>query len=115
MNGVGFATHDSAAGGGGQDEGHGVAIDNLGRIVVTGFGENANGPDNRDMAVWRYTDSGVLDTSFNGTGFVVDDSATGGDFEDHGYAITLDAQGRIVVAGDSTGNALDMAIWRINP
>ena len=57
---------------------------------------------------------GVLDTSFNSVGYVVDSNASGGDSYDEGKAVAIDAQGRIVVTGMSANDNSngDMVIWR---
>ncbi|MCZ6691069.1 MAG: hypothetical protein O7H41_15885 [Planctomycetota bacterium] len=106
----GVAIHDSAAGGGGDDFGSAVALDAVGRILVGGT--SSNGIDS-DMAIWRYTSDGMLDTSFGSSGVAVHDSAAGGGGHDYSYGIALDAVGRILVGGtSSSGNDYDMAIWR---
>jgi uncharacterized delta-60 repeat protein len=59
---------------------------------------------------------GVLDTSFNGTGFVVHDNAAGGNSHDYGYSIYVDNTGKIYVTGFSTNSYgdSDMVIWGYN-
>jgi uncharacterized delta-60 repeat protein len=112
LGGTGYLSHDGAAGGNDMDEGYGVTVDWTGRILVAG--SSVNSSDNRDTTVWRYTDDGTLDSLFNGTGHVSHDSAAGGNGWDAGKAVTLDARGRILVAGRSDGlsSVHDMAIWR---
>ncbi|MCZ6691787.1 MAG: SBBP repeat-containing protein [Planctomycetota bacterium] len=113
FNGLGWVVHDSAAGGADSDSGHGLALDASGRIVVAGRSRNAILDD--DMVVWRFNDDGSLDTTFNGLGWVVHDSAAGGAGNDTGLAITLDSAGKILVAGNSSsGLDLDSVIWRFN-
>jgi uncharacterized delta-60 repeat protein len=115
FNGTGFVTHDAAAGG--DDEmGHSVAIDSMDNIVVTGWGTDHTG--NIDMAIWRYTDLGELDTSFNQSGFVTHHNAAGGDDHDYGLSVVIDKEDRIVVSGYSVrsrpADGIDtyMVIWR---
>ncbi len=110
----GFVFHDSTAGGSGDEQGTAITLDASGRILVTG--SSTNGTGNSDMVIWRYNVDGTLDTTFASQGFVVHDSAAGGNDTDYGTAITLDASGRILVTGYSTngtGNS-DMVIWRYN-
>jgi uncharacterized delta-60 repeat protein len=57
--------------GAGNDEGTNVALQNDGKIVVTGSSFNASG--NTDYVVARYTTAGVLDSTFGTNGFVTTD------------------------------------------
>ncbi|MCA8924610.1 MAG: IPT/TIG domain-containing protein [Planctomycetes bacterium] len=95
-----------------DDEAWGVAIDAQGRIVVTG--QVGNGAA-QDMGVWRFLDDGSLDPAFGAVGQSTFDNAAGGQGIDTGYALALDAQGRILVAGRSfaAAGSSDMAVWRI--
>jgi|GEM_PF-3398130 len=111
---AGYVTHDGAAGGSGS-RGHSITIDDMGRILVTGYSHSGS---SYDMAVWRYTNNAAndwfLDPTFNGTGYVTHDNAAGGSQTDQGDGITLDADGSIFVTGGSfNGTDFDMAIWRI--
>ncbi|MEN8146249.1 MAG: delta-60 repeat domain-containing protein [Campylobacterota bacterium] len=110
FNGVGYVMHNGAAGGAGFDIGYSVTIDANGKIVVAGTSQNSN---DYDLAIWRYRSDGTLDTTFNGVGYVTDHNASGGDRDDMGYAVVIDAKGNLVTTGISD-NAVneDMAIWR---
>jgi len=93
---------------GGGDQGRAVAIQKDGKIVVTGS-SNVEGTD--DFAVARYNADGSLDTSF-GTGGLVTTNFGGADF---GQAVTLQKDGKIVVAGRSdAGGDNDFAVSRYN-
>ncbi len=59
-----------------------------------------------DFAVVRYNTDGSLDTSFGGAGFVTTDFNSS---DDRASAVSIDAEGRILVAGESDG---DFAIAR---
>jgi hypothetical protein len=89
-------------GGGGDDFGHGVALDGSGSPVVTGYTTAPDFP----------TTTGAYDTSFNGgtcDGFVAKLSASGsalswssflgGSGADRGYALALDGSGSAFVTG----------------
>jgi uncharacterized delta-60 repeat protein len=91
-----------------DDQGHSVAIQSDGKIVVAGFSDNGS---NYDFAVVRYNSNGSLDTSFNGTGKVTTDL---GNF-DAGYSVALQSDGKIVVGGytDDTVEK-DFAVVRYN-
>jgi len=106
----GFVTHNSAAGGNWHDKGNSIAVDSSDRIVVTGY---SRGGSNYDMAIWRYSSDGTLDSSFDTDGIVTHNSAAGGNGDDHGNSVALDSSGRIVVIGrSSNGSNDDMTIWR---
>ncbi|MBU0483316.1 MAG: hypothetical protein KKB30_02220 [Proteobacteria bacterium] len=112
-DGKGFAIHNNAAGGNDDDVSYAMALDSTERIYVTGYSRNNTGE--ADMVIWRYTDSGLLDPTFgNGHGFVIHNDAAGGDGDDMGYDITIDATGKIYVTGYSQNatQEADMAIWR---
>ncbi|MCZ6690406.1 MAG: hypothetical protein O7H41_12445, partial [Planctomycetota bacterium] len=116
FDGQGWVVHDAAGGAvNGSDYGRGIALDSTGRIVVAGYSQSAGSGD--DMVVWRFNPDGTLDTAFDGQGWVTHDSAAGGASTDRGWSITLDASGKILVAGESRNTNFndDMAIWRLNP
>lgn len=84
------------------------AIDSSGRIYAVGRSHNGS---NWDMTIWRYTSSGVLDTTW-GTGGELDFNLGGNEFAKD---VQIDSCGNIVVFGfiDSTGAGRDdTAIWR---
>ena len=114
FNAVGYVTHNSAAGGSGNDAAYKVIIDRNNKIVVAGESYGANG--GYDMAVWRFNNDGTPDTAFNGTGYFISDGAAGGGGDDGGYGIVQDANGRYLICGDSINAAgdSDMIIWRLN-
>jgi uncharacterized delta-60 repeat protein len=116
----GFVFHNDTAGGNGDDWGSSIAIDANGKILVTGFSENTL---DRDMVIWRYNANGTLDTTFGGDvnpvdgipdGFVIHDNAAGGNLHDKGVSIHIDANGKILVSGNSRASSNDVTIWRFN-
>jgi uncharacterized delta-60 repeat protein len=112
FNGTGFVVHNNAAGGNGSDRGNSIYVDNTGKIYVTGYSWNGS---NDDIVIWRYNSNGILDTAFNGTGFVVHNNAAGGNSSDSGNSIYVDNTGKIYVTGYSwNGSSDDMVIWRYN-
>jgi formylglycine-generating enzyme len=95
---------DAAVSSGAQDAVFAVALQGT-SIVAAGDSYDDDG--RQDLVVWRYnayTSPGTLDTTFNGTGYVVL-SAIAGDASNAGYdaatGVALDAQGRIYVCGYS--------------
>ena len=85
---------------GGTDAARSMTIQSDGKIVVAGA-------SNGDIAVVRYNSNGTLDTSFSGDGKLTTDF--GG--TDTGNSVTVQSDGKIVVAGDSNG---DFAVVRYN-
>lgn len=86
-----------------------VVIQPDGRIITAG--QDALG----DFALARYTTSGALDTSFNGTGKVT--TTLSGTCSGQARALALQADGKIVVAGTSCPNftsTRNFTIYRYN-
>jgi len=100
-----------------SDEVNAVAVDNEGRILLTGtsshmYNSSGDTGNQYSMFVMRLTEGGALDTSFNSTGWY--DSAG---VMDGGYDVMADARGRVLVAGEKEnagGGNGDMAVWRFN-
>lgn len=109
----GVFTHHNAAAGAGDDRGNAVAIDSQGRIVVAG--QSQNGTPNWDLAVWRLSSSGSLDTTFGTNGVFTHHNAAAGASHDRGLGVAIDSSGRIVVSGESYRSATnaDLAVWRL--
>jgi uncharacterized delta-60 repeat protein len=77
-----------------------MALQTDGKIVTVGFfNKRINGISvNIDFAVVRYNSDGTLDTSFDGDGRVTTDFNS---INDIAAAVTIQANGKIVVAGNS--------------
>ncbi|MBU0975707.1 MAG: DUF4215 domain-containing protein [Patescibacteria group bacterium] len=108
----GYVTHDT--GGGSYDSGEDIAIQNDGKIVVTGYGDDTDG--NTDLIIWKYNSDGTPDTSFNPQGFVRHngDEAIAGWNYDYGGDIEILLNGSFLITGsaDETNNEDgDMALW----
>ncbi len=94
-------------GDGSYDQGHSVAIQTDGKLVVAGWIVNGG---NDDFAVVRYTTNGSLDLTF-GTGGIVT-TPVGGGFDD-AYSVAIQTDGKLVVAGRSrNGTNNDFALVR---
>ena len=90
------------------DYAFGVVLDSQGRIVLAG---HTNRESPVDFAVARYTEDGLLDAGFGGGDGVA--TSDFGAADDRGYAVAVDWDGRIVVAGHSdTGSDWDFAVAR---
>jgi len=86
--------------GGFNDYANGVAIQTDGKIVAVGYGRASN---NNDIVVVRYNLDGSLDTTFNSDGIA---TTPIGNSSDYGFAVAIQTDNKIVVAGSSAGFAL---------
>ena len=91
------------------DDGRSVAIQSDGKIVVAGYSDNGF---NLDFALVRYNTNGSLDSTFDADGIV---TTPIGISHGMGYAVALQSDGKIVVAGSSSnGSNYDFALARYN-
>ncbi|HYC45324.1 MAG TPA: DUF4347 domain-containing protein, partial [Burkholderiales bacterium] len=88
-----------------------AALQPDGKILAVGTRETGS-INGSDFALVRYNSDGSLDTTFDADGMV---TTPIGASIDRGYAVALQADGRIVVAGESwTGSSYDFALARYN-
>jgi len=92
-----------------EDLGYAVTIQDDGKILVAGGVINFTNNNVEDFALVRYNVNGSLDTSFSGDGKVTTDIG----FQDTGNSVTLQADGKILVAGSSDGN-FALARYNVN-
>ena len=91
----------------GIDIANSVVMQSDGKIVAAGYSYNVS---SEDFAVVRYNSDGSLDTTFSGDGIVTTAVGAGSDF---GYAVAMQSDGKIVVAGYSySGTKYDFAVVR---
>ena len=84
-----------------------MAIDGSGRIVVAGHSYNGS---NYDFCLARYLAKGAPDISFGNAAVVITPIGTS---QDHGRAITLQPDGKIIVAGScDVGSRTDFCLAR---
>ena len=95
------------------DTGTSVMIQADGKIVVAGYGTGSG--TGIDVAVVRYNANGSLDTTFGTDGKILTPVGAGTS-ADLAYSVTVQADGKIVVAGLGTGNGTgnDVAVVRYN-
>ncbi len=102
----GYVTWDS---GFGYDRGRDVALQQDGKIVVTGY--MTNGTDN-DIMVLRFDPNGILDAGFGTNGVYIYDGQNGNDVA---YSIAVQPDNKILVAGDSSnGSDSDVIVLRLD-
>jgi uncharacterized delta-60 repeat protein len=83
---------------GSRTEGNALAIDSSGNILVAGFAVQSQ----TNMFLARYTSAGILDTSFNTTGYNTLSIGSGATAN----AIGLQTSGNIIVAGSAVINGI---------
>jgi uncharacterized delta-60 repeat protein len=94
--------------GGSDEEAYSVVIQPDGKILVAGLSSTGF---NYEFALVRYNTDGSLDLSFDTDGKVT----TGVGLDDYAFAVDLQADGKIVVAGTSfSGTNYDFAVARYN-
>ncbi len=97
---------------GSNNSGMAIAVQNDGKIVITG--STLNGP-NVDLLLLRYNSNGTLDSSFNGSGVVTYNGTGNGNDYGNGVAIQPD-DNKIVVTGSTfTGANNELLLLRYNP
>jgi uncharacterized delta-60 repeat protein len=92
-----------------------VALQADGKLVVAGYSLDAvsGGPSSDDFSILRFNADGSLDSTFGDYGRRFTDF--GGESPDHGYAVALQTDGKIVVAGSTwNGSTQDIALVRYN-
>lgn len=95
---------------GGGDVLQAVTLDEDNNIYAAGYAVTGAGPY-KDICVVKFTPSGALDPVFGGDGIVTTD--LGANFDDMAYAISLQSDGKILVAGSTyDGTANKMCILR---
>jgi len=97
--------------GGRSDEAQAVVVQPDGKILVAGTSDQ--GVSGYDFALARYNADGSLDASFGNGGRVITAFGNGAD---KAYALLLQPDGKIVLAGDSAqgANGTDFALARYN-
>ena len=92
------------------DYGAAIVVQPDGKILVAGRSYKGNDGISRNFALARYTDTGVLDSTFGTGGKVTTDFASG---EDRPYAMALQSDGKILVGGyGHNGSDNDFALAR---
>jgi uncharacterized delta-60 repeat protein len=94
---------------GGDDHSRALALQPDGRIVAVGHKGTAG---NSYFAVARYNSDGSPDTTFNVTGRKIIDFV--GSADELAFAVAIESNGKILVAGDVQTNILDFAVVRLN-
>jgi len=95
--------------GSGRDDDASVTVQADGKILVTGYSWNGG---SYAFALTRYNTDGSLDTSFDGDGKV---TTVMGSCDDYGNSVTVQADGKILVAGSSyNGSNYDFTLIRYN-
>src|SRR3954468_327865 len=93
-----------------DDYGFAVAVQSDGKVLVAGRASNGVSGGS-DFAVARFNSNGSLDTSFGMNGIATTDL---GSLSDSAYAMAIQSDGKIVLAGETTRSTTDFALVRYN-
>lgn len=85
-----------------------VALDSSNNVYVAGSASNGS---TKSFAVMKLTSAGVLDTTWNTTGYTTTQIDTSGQ-SSVAYAIALQSDGKVVVAGNGATSTGNMAVAR---
>ena len=95
-----------------SDIGRAVAIDRLGRIVVAGSTQTSTSVNGAfDFGIVRLLPDGGLDSSFNAGGRLAVGFDFGGNFADHAYAVAVQPDNKILVAGRAAVSGTSPWLW----
>ncbi|MBK8465040.1 MAG: InlB B-repeat-containing protein [Chloracidobacterium sp.] len=96
-----------------HDRGSSLAIQNDGKIVLTGGSMESLASNNMDFSAVRYNTDGTLDTAFGDAGKVVQPVGVGSDY---GAGAVIQPNGKIVIAGQVYGSpTMDFGLIRLDP
>jgi len=105
--GDGFLTHSIN----GSDYVEDMAFDSLGNIILVG--RTLVSLQGNDLAVWKVTPSGTLDTSFGGgNGYITHRMASGQTNHEEGYSVAIDSNDNIIVVGRTT--TAGSTVWKFS-
>ena len=92
-----------------DDQGRSIALQPDGKILVAGSSFKSS--SNYDFALVRYNNNGSIDTSFSGDGILTTDF---GSSLDWATSLTLQADGKILMAGSRENRLSDFELVRYN-
>jgi hypothetical protein len=100
LSSSGALTWNTFLGGGGLDEGRGIAVDSTGKVYVVGYSEATWGSPVRAYGGGSYD---AFAAKLNSAGLLVWNTFLGCSGTDFGYGIAVDGTGNVYVAGTSYG------------
>ena len=96
------------------DYGEDIVIDSNGKILITGEGTSDDGKI--VMVVLKLNSDGTRYASFGNNGIAIFSYSSVTDGKDYGRAIAIDANGYIIVTGETyNGTDYDLILWKIMP
>ncbi|MFZ9595799.1 MAG: hypothetical protein ACO3A2_06935 [Bdellovibrionia bacterium] len=117
-----YGSTGAALGSGSQlkDIGRSLQIDPEGNLIIAGSSNNPIGLP--EMALWKYSSQGALDTQFGNSGVLHSGSTRsaaglGSSYWDEGYSVVVDAAQKHYLVSGSSKNAdsgTQAALWRVS-
>jgi uncharacterized delta-60 repeat protein len=89
-------------------QGYSIVVDNDGKYVITGTVNLVE--DLEQILIAKYTDSGLLDTTFNNTGYIIESFESFESDTLKGYSIVVDNDGKYIVSGHGGSNVREYII-----
>lgn len=93
----------------GNDEAYDIAVQEDGKILVTGYSSNGAV---KDLFVSRYLENGVLDTDFNSNGVFTYSLGSG---DTIGRSLVVQADGKIIIGGSAYDGGARVSVLRVTP
>src|SRR5262249_49061661 len=109
LTGTASLLYSTYLGGSGVDRGHGIAVDGIGKVYVTGetYSTNFPSPNGAFVSLQGQVDAFVakLDPTLTGTASLRYSTYLGGGCIDKGYAIAVDASRLVYATGETNSSS----------
>jgi uncharacterized delta-60 repeat protein len=96
------------------DQAAAIAIQSDGKIVTAGLANPTGGSFQEDFALARFNSDGTLDNGFDADGKVTTSISTSSNPSDEAHALVIQADGKLVAAGEANMNPDNFALVRYN-
>jgi uncharacterized delta-60 repeat protein len=94
---------------------YGSAVDNNRKLVVVGSTKPGGAGDDTSAIILRFNLNGTMDTTFNGTGYLVLDNQLGVNQNEVASGLSIDSNNNIYLIGSAAESAVyDLMVWKIS-